>query len=73
MDKVIKYGDFFIDPYNKRKTRKMRAEIREIRVKEYIKRADKGLPLFEEIEDEQTTLCKMWYADYRGCSRRCDS
>ena len=52
MDKVVKYGDFFLDPYNKMRIRKMRAEIREIRVKEYIKRADKGLPLFEEIESE---------------------
>ena len=50
MNKVIKYGDFFIDPHNKRKTRKMRAEVREQRVKEYIKRADKGLPLFTEKE-----------------------
>tara|TARA_Y100000310_G_C20269133_1_gene617179 strand:+ start:320 stop:481 length:162 start_codon:yes stop_codon:yes gene_type:complete len=53
MDKVVKYGDFFIDPYNKRKTRKMQAEIREIRVKEYIKRASKGLPLFTEKEQDE--------------------
>ena len=53
MDKVIKYGDFFIDPYNKSKTRKMQAEVREIRVKEYIKRANKGLPLFTEKEQDE--------------------
>ena len=52
-DRAIKYGDFFIDPYNKRKTRKMRAEVREQHVKEYIKRADKGLPLFEEKEQDE--------------------
>ena len=53
-DRVIKYGDFFIDPHNKRKTRKMRAEVREQRMKEYIKRADKGLPLFTETENDET-------------------
>tara|TARA_R110000744_G_C18921289_1_gene511878 strand:- start:166 stop:333 length:168 start_codon:yes stop_codon:yes gene_type:complete len=52
-DRAIKYGDFFLDPYNKMRIRKMRAELREKHVKEYIKRADKGLPLFtEEVEDE---------------------
>tara|TARA_R100001377_G_C3163317_1_gene100432 strand:+ start:157 stop:324 length:168 start_codon:yes stop_codon:yes gene_type:complete len=52
-DRAIKYGDFFLDPYNKRKIRKMRAEVREKNVKEYIKRADKGLPLFtEEVEND---------------------
>jgi len=54
MDKVVKYEDFFIDPHNKRKTRKMRAEVREQRVKEYIKRADEGLPLFTETENDET-------------------
>ena len=53
MDKVIKYGDFFIDPHNKRKARKRRAEVREQHVKEYIKRADKSLPLFEEKEQNE--------------------
>jgi len=49
-DRAIKYGDFFLDPYNKRKIRKMRAEVREQNVKEYMKRAEKGLPLFTEKE-----------------------
>jgi len=49
-DRTIKYGDFFLDPYNKRKIRKMRAEVREQNVKEYMKRAEKGLPLFTEKE-----------------------
>jgi len=53
MSKVVKYGDFFIDTYNKRKSRKMRAEVREQRVKEYIKRAEKGLPLFTEKEEDE--------------------
>jgi len=47
-DKAIRYGDFFLDTYNKMRIRKMRAERRAEHVKEYIKRADKGLPLFTE-------------------------
>jgi len=47
MSKIVKYGDFFIDPTKKRRIRKMRAEVREQRIKEYAKRAEKGLPLFE--------------------------
>ena len=53
MDKVVKYEDFFIDPHNKRKARKRRAEVREQHVKEYIKRAEKGLPLFTEKEQDE--------------------
>ena len=48
MSKQVKYGDFFIDPTKKRRIRKMRAEVREQRIKEYTKRAEKELPLFEE-------------------------
>tara|TARA_B100000131_G_scaffold277423_1_gene281262 strand:+ start:232 stop:390 length:159 start_codon:yes stop_codon:yes gene_type:complete len=47
MSKIVKYGDFFIDPTNKRRIRKMRREVREQRIKEYTKRAEKELPLFE--------------------------
>jgi arabinogalactan endo-1,4-beta-galactosidase len=47
MSKQVKYGDFFIDPTKKRRIRKMRAEVREQRIKEYTKRAEKELPLFE--------------------------
>ena len=48
MSKQVMYGDFFIDPTKKRRIRKMRAEVREQRIKEYTKRAEKELPLFEE-------------------------
>jgi hypothetical protein len=54
MDKIIKYGDFFLSSYTKMRVRKMRAEIREIKVKEYIKRAEKGLPLFDEERESNT-------------------
>ena len=47
MSKQVKYGDFFLDPTKKRRIRKMRTEVREQRIKEYAKRAEKGLPLFE--------------------------
>lgn len=47
MSKIVKYGDFFLDPTKKRRIRKMRTEVREQRIKEYIKRAEKELPLFE--------------------------
>jgi hypothetical protein len=47
MPSNIKYGDFFLDPTKKRRIRKMRTEVREQRIKEYIKRAEKELPLFE--------------------------
>ena len=47
MSKQVKYGDFFLDPTKKRRIRKMRTEVREQRIKEYIKRAEKELPLFE--------------------------
>ena len=46
MPSNIKYGDFFLDPTKKRRIRKMRTEVREQRIKEYIKRAEKELPLF---------------------------
>jgi hypothetical protein len=56
MTKQIKYGDFFLDPHNKRKIRKMRSEVRRKLVKVYEKRADKKLPLFRdgyfEVENE---------------------
>ena len=47
MSKIVKYGDFFLDSTKKRRIRKMRTEVREQRIKEYIKRAEKELPLFE--------------------------
>ena len=47
MDKIIKYGDFFLNVTKKRRIRSMRREVREERIKEYIKRADKELPLFK--------------------------
>ena len=47
MSKQVKYGDFFLDPTKKRRIRKMRTEVREQRIKEYIKLAEKELPLFE--------------------------
>ena len=37
MSKIVKYGDFFLDPTKKRRIRKMRTEVREQRIKEYIK------------------------------------
>ena len=45
--KQIKYGDFFLDVTKQRRIRNMRREVREERIKEYIKRAEKELPLFE--------------------------
>jgi len=54
MNKIIKYGDFFLSSYTKMQARKMRAEIRETRVKEYTKRAEKGLPLFNEEKESNT-------------------
>ena len=47
MSKIVKYGDFFLDPTKQRRIRNMRREVREERIKEYIKRAEKELPLFE--------------------------
>ena len=47
MSKIVKYGDFFLDPTKQRRIRNMRKEVREERIKEYIKRAEKELPLFE--------------------------
>ena len=47
MNKIVKYGDFFLDVTKKRRIRNMRREVREARIKQYIKRAEKELPLFE--------------------------
>ena len=47
MSKIVKYGDFFLDVTKQRRIRNMRREVREDRIKAYIKRAEKELPLFE--------------------------
>ena len=47
MSKIVKYGGFFLDVTKQRRIRNMRREVREDRIKEYIKRAEKELPLFE--------------------------
>ena len=47
MSKIVKYGDFFLDTTKQRRIRNMRKEVREERIKKYIKRAEKELPLFE--------------------------
>ncbi len=47
MSKIVKYGEFFLDPTKQRRIRNMRKEVREERIKKYIKRAEKELPLFE--------------------------
>ena len=57
MSKIVKYGDFFLDPTKQRRIRNMRREVREQRIKEYIKRAEKELPLFEG--DKKCDLTNM--------------
>jgi adenylate kinase len=44
-EKIIRYGDFFLDVTKKRKIRKLRKELRESNIEKYQKLIEQKLPI----------------------------
>lgn len=44
-EKIIRYGDFFLDETKKRKIRKLRKELRESNIEKYQKLIEQKLPI----------------------------
>jgi adenylate kinase len=44
-EKIIRYGDFFLDVTKKRKIRKLRKELRESNIEKYQKLVEQKLPI----------------------------
>ena len=53
MNKVVKYGNHFLDMTKKRKIRKLRSLVRESNIEKYQKLVEQQLPISVEIKGEK--------------------